>query len=243
MASGGPRKGGFVLYDELISSCISSINFTVKIDGEWNLHEDVPLDHHDPDALCRHYIREQVSHILLRYSVLDVNAAQDAVNVFIARPFRPMLGVTANGSVQLAVRRRDRMLALDHLRTEQRGDVERQEIRRRLVFMQGILSDPDLSRVWWVDRYPDRLSDLETLEKHTGDLRPPFDAIRDDLRAEVSRFVDQLLADIHTPQQREIFLRALTQTLQNLGSPELQKTASHWLRALRDPDVSSLQGV
>ncbi|MFD4698294.1 hypothetical protein [Streptomyces niveus] len=212
--------------------------FTVRINGTWRLPEDETPQHHDPAVLARHQAREHARRTLARYSVLDIPAAQDAVNAVIARWHDPDTGLDMYGAAQLVVGERERALAEEHLRTEQTGDLERQETRRRLIFLQRILSDPDLRLVWWIDRYPDRLGELTELEVTLGDLKPPRGPSHDALRDEIVRFVDQLLSDIRTPQQREVFLRALTQTLEALGSTELKAAAAQWLPA-NPPDHGS----
>ena len=223
-------QGSFSIRGERLPSCVPAVYFTVGISGLWRYEADMAPEHQDLAVLSRHHLREQARRILAHYSVLDPIAAQDAVNVAMARQAQSHQGLTATGVVHVTVRRRDRMLALEHLRTEQRGDVERQELHRHIAFLHRILSDPDQCRVWWIDRYPDRLGDLKLLATEVQELKPPHKISHDMLRDEVIRFVDQLLTDIRTPQQREILLRAFTQTLQTLGiDNNLQSTASDWL--------------
>ena len=54
---------------------------------------------------------------------------------------------------------------------------------------------------------------------------PPQD---DDLRGDIRRFTDQLVTALHTPQQREVFLQALVQSLRTLGQNNLATTAARW---------------
>ncbi|MEV7088548.1 hypothetical protein AB0O07_22120 [Streptomyces sp. NPDC093085] len=104
-----------------------------------------------------------------------------------------------------------------------------------------ILSDPDLRLVWWIDHYPDRIGELTELEGGLRDLKVPRDPSHDALRDEIVRFVDQLLGDIRTPQQREVLLRALTQTLEALGSTELKATAEQPCQLSRVIGPSGIQ--
>ncbi|KOU40666.1 hypothetical protein ADK54_21440 [Streptomyces sp. WM6378] len=158
------------------------------------------------------------------------------MNDIIATRVRIAPGLTARGEATLSARRQDRALARKHLRAERAGDLTRQEARRHLAFLQAVLADTDTRTVWWIDEHPDRLGELGELNEGLKDVKPPHERTQDVLRDEISRFTDRLFTDLHTPQQKEVFLRALTQTLQSLGSPELRATADAWLTAVRAPD-------
>ncbi|MFF9788601.1 hypothetical protein [Streptomyces nigrescens] len=209
-----------------------SVFFTVTIDGSWQIPEDTTPPHSDLAGLARHHLREHARHTLAGYSVLDVTAAQDAVNSTLSQPLEPLVPLTTQGMAQLTVSDHDRALAQEHVRKEQLGDLDREETRRRIAFLQRVLADPDQRSVWWIDQYPDRLAELGLLNEKAGTIQPPRETSPNVLRDEVVRFIDQLLNDIRTPQQREIFLRALTQTLQTIGTDELHRTATHWLTAI-----------
>ncbi|WP_406426393.1 hypothetical protein [Streptomyces sp. NBC_00147] len=232
-----PASEQHVLVDaERLPSRIPTIHFTVSIEGTWDLLDDGPHEHHAPSALARHHLREHAARALRHHTVLEIPAGEDAVNTVIARPLSPEPWLVMHGTAHLTVSDMDRTLAEEHLRQAQHGDLERQETSRRIAFLQAILSDPDQRTVWWIDQYPNRLGELTQMTEAVKDLNPPHDATRDSVRDEVARFVDQLLTDIRTPQQREVFLRALTQTLRALGSSELRSTANRWLSAVA-PDL------
>ncbi|MFF3373516.1 hypothetical protein ACFYXF_11270 [Streptomyces sp. NPDC002680] len=236
----GPTENLLLIKDERMPSRVSSVHFTVRIDGAWQPLGDTPPPHGDPSSFARHHLRAHTARILRRHSVLETPAAQDAVNATIARPWSPEPWLVTRGVVLLAVTGTDQDLAEEHLRRAQHGDLDREETNRRVDFLQLILSDPDRRAVWWIDQYPDRLGELAQLSKAVADLKPPRDSTHDGLHAEVTRFVDQLLTDLHTPHQREIFLRALTQTLRTLGSTDLQTTAARWLSGhLTEPGVDT----
>ncbi|BBA98478.1 hypothetical protein RVR_4668 [Actinacidiphila reveromycinica] len=222
-------EGIVELHDERLPSRVPSIFFTVHIDGAWYVETERAHQYRDPVVLARHRLREHARRTLSRYTVLETPAAQDVLNQAIARPLNPGAGLTAYGVASLTVADSDRNLAEEHQHRQQQGDLERQDVFRRLAFLQRILSDPGLRTVWWIDRYPERIGDLKNLATAVSDVKAPHDSDHDTLRDEIVRFVDQLLADIRTPQQHEVFLRALTSTLQALGSTELQRTAAHWL--------------
>ncbi|MFI1734069.1 hypothetical protein ACH40E_33625 [Streptomyces acidicola] len=221
-------------------SRVPSIHFTVRIDATWHPLGDDPPEHHDAASFVRHQLREYTARMLRRYSVLDVPAAQDAVNASIDRPWSPESWLVTRGHAALTVSAAEQHLADEHLQRAQHGDLEREETRRRVTFLQSMLSDPDRRRVWWIDQYPDRLNELDQLTKVVADLKPPRDTHRHGLQAEVAWFVDQLLTDMHTQHQREIFLLALTQTLRTLGSTDLQNTAARWLAdRIAEPGVDT----
>ncbi|MEU8706031.1 hypothetical protein [Streptomyces sp. NPDC048565] len=225
---------GAVELDERLPSRVPSVFFTVCIDGSWQLAETGPRDRRDPAVLARHRLRERTRRALTRHTVLELGAAQDAVNLAIAYPPDPVHdALTVRGTASLTVTGPDLALAEEHLRREQQGDLDRGDEHRRLVFRQRILADPDLRPVWWIDRYPERINDLNQLNTAVQGLKPPRSLEHHALRDEIVRFIDQLLMDIRTPHQREIFLRALTQTLQALGSTELHQTAAAWLPTTR----------
>ncbi len=224
-------EGHFSIRGERLPSQVPSVFFTVYINGAWRLPDDETPEHCDPAVRARHQARDHTRHTLSRYSVLDLPAAQDAVNVAVARWHDPDTGLDMSGTVQLMVEKRQRALAEEHLRAEQSGDLGREEIRRQLTFLQRILADPDQRLVWWIDKYPDRLGELKEIEDALQRIKPPRDPTHNVLRDEIVRFVDQLLSDIRTPQQREVFLRAFAQTLEALGSAELKAAATQWLPA------------
>ncbi|MEU6485821.1 hypothetical protein [Streptomyces sp. NPDC046887] len=219
----------FSLRDEHIPSRVPSLHFAVAINGTWNLDDGSPLQHHAPDSLARNHLREHAARILRRHTVLAIPAARDAVNAVIARPLAPEPGLTVHGMACLTVSDADQALAQEHLRRAQQGDLGREETRRRIDFLRAVLSDPDQRTVWWIDQYPERLAELKQVQDAVRGLTPPRDSTRDTVEDEVARFVDQLLAEMRTPQQREVLLRALTQTLRALGSTDLQNAATRWM--------------
>lgn len=227
-----PTAAGVQLHGERLPSRVPSVFFTVHINGSWCVEgADSEEPYGDPAVRARSQLRERAAQTLTRYTVLERAAAQDAVNQAIARPLNPTTGFIAHGIAELFVHDRDQSLALEYLRREQESDLQRHDAYRHLVFLQRILADPDLRRVWWIDQHPDRIGDLPALKTALGDLRPPHDSDRDTLRDEIGRFIDQLLDDFRSPQQLEVLLRAFTQTLRTLGSSDLQKTAASWLHA------------
>ncbi|MFE2557920.1 hypothetical protein ACFXGT_18235 [Streptomyces sp. NPDC059352] len=231
-AAPSPTAATVELCGERLPSRVPSVFFIVHIDGSWYVEgagSEEPYG--DPAVRARSQLRERAGQTLTHYTVLERAAAQDAVNQAIARPLNPVTGFTASGIAELFVDDGDRSLALEHLRREQEGDLQRHDAHRHLVFLQRVFADPDLRRVWWIDQHPDRIGDLSALKAALEDLRAPHDSDRDTLRDEIGRFIDQLLDDFRSPEQREVLLRALTQTLRTLGSSDLQKTAASWLHA------------
>ncbi|MEV7111123.1 gluconate 2-dehydrogenase subunit 3 family protein [Streptomyces anulatus] len=221
----------FGLRDERMPSRIPTLHFTVSVNGTWSLDGNAPPLHHAPDSLARIHLREQAARILRRHTVLAIPAAQDAVNAVIARPLTPEPWLTVHGMACLTVSDADRALAEEHLRRAQHGDLEREETRRRIGFLRAILSDPDQRTAWWIDQYPERLAEMELMTAAVKTVTPPRDSASGTVEEEVARFVDQLLAEMRTPQQREVFLRALTQTLSALGSNDLRAAAARWMPA------------
>lgn len=67
-----------------LPSHMSSVFLTVDITGTWRPRSNTP-DDGDLAGLARHQLRERVRHALMPYSVLDVAAAQDAVNADITQ--------------------------------------------------------------------------------------------------------------------------------------------------------------
>lgn len=220
------------LHGERFASSVPSIFFTAHIHGSWQVPGEGPQEQLDLAVLparARHVLRDCVRRTLSRYSVLELPAAQDDVNLTMARPIHPVGGFAAFGSAHLTVDEADWNVAQEHLRKAQLTDLDQRDAQRRLVFLQSLLADPDLCRVWWIDQHPDHLDALKDLKEQVKGLRAPHATDSDVVRGEVVRFVDQLLTDMRTPQQREVFLRALTQALHVLGSTELQQAATSWL--------------
>ncbi|MCE7081821.1 hypothetical protein [Streptomyces sp. ST2-7A] len=205
--------------------------FTVRLVGEVRRPpEGEPHHPGPPDQLgsARRRLRERVERILAGCSALDPLGARDAANDGICAWFAPVPGPEVCGSVRLRVRRRDRRAAEEHHRFLAGVEREGAEAALRLDLLRDILADPDRRTAWWIDRHPDRLDDLSNLHAAAGPLRPRRAVDRDPLHEEVARFVDHLLADLRTPPQREIFLRALTTALHTLGSDELRAGAEKW---------------
>jgi hypothetical protein len=217
-----------VMNDERMASCITSVFFTVRVDGAWRWTHADPADHHDPAVLARHHLRQQATRLLCQYSVLDLGAAQDAANTALMRWSHPIPGLEVAGSVQLTATARDRDLAAEHARRQRSLDLEHELQMRRLAHLQRVLADPDLKRVWWIAEFPDRLSELKELTDALEGLPLPHDPAQDDLRGDIRHFTNRFITALHTPQQREIFLQALTQTLHALGHHDLKDTAARW---------------
>lgn len=217
-----------VLNDERMASRIGSVYFTVRITGSWRRTDPGPVDHDDPAVLARDHLRRRTAEVLCRHSVADLVAAQDAVNSALARWSRPVPGLEVAGAAELDVTATDRGLAEEHARRQQAVDLEHGEEMHRLTHLQRVLADPDLRRVWWVARFPERFNELEGLKTALEGLPLPQEPQDDDLRGDIRRFTDQLVTALHTPQQREVFLQALVQSLQTLGQHNLATTAALW---------------
>ncbi|MFJ8755324.1 hypothetical protein ACIREO_39360 [Streptomyces sp. NPDC102441] len=213
--------------DERMPSRIASVFFTVRANGAWRPTTQAP-EHSDPATATRHHLRQAIARVLSRHSVLHLEAAQDAANTALLQSLRPTAGLEVTGTVALRVSAADRDLAQEHAQRQQAFDLEREEELRRLAHLQSVLADPDLRRVWWIDRYPDRHSELVTLRTALEDMPRPYEITAHDSGGAISRFTEQFLTTLHTPQQREVFLEALIKSLQTLGHQELTTMATHW---------------
>jgi len=223
-----------VLRDERMASLITSVSFTVRLNGGWRWTDSGSSDHQVPAVLARDHLRRQAGRILRRHSVLDLEAAQDAANAVLMRWSPLAHGLEAAGAVQLDVPARDRALAEEHARRQQAADLEHEEEMHRLARLQRVLADPDLRRVWWTAQFPDRFTDLDALTDALQGLPVQHAPESDDLRGDIRRFTDRLVTALHTPQQRAVFLQALIQTLNALGHHDLQTAAVRW-HASHDP--------
>ncbi|QIY59440.1 hypothetical protein HEP86_39640 [Streptomyces sp. RPA4-5] len=214
---------------ERMPSHIASVFFTVRVKGAWRPTHDGALDHQEPATLARHHLRQNITRVLCQHSVLHLAAAQDAANTALMRWLRPVAGLEITGAVALTASTSDRDLAEENARRQQTADLEHEDELRRLAHLQRVLADPDLRRVWWIAQYPDRHQELRPLATALKDLPLPHETTDDDIRGEIRRFTDRLLTALHTPQQREVFLKALTQTLHTLGHHDLTAMAApHW---------------
>ncbi|MFJ5064585.1 hypothetical protein ACIP96_34840 [Streptomyces nigra] len=175
---------------------------------------------------AREYLRRQAAGILCRYSVLDLAAAHDATNSSLAQRGCPMPGLEVSGTAELSVAAADRALADEHARRQRAADLEHGEELHRLAHLQQVLADPDLRRVWWMAQFPDRFNDLDNLALALKGLPAPQAAQDNDLRGDIRRFTDDLVTTLHTPQQREVFVQALVQTLTALGHHHLTTAAA-----------------
>ncbi|MFD4231404.1 hypothetical protein [Streptomyces sp. NPDC058545] len=211
-----------------MASHLTGVHFTIRIDGAWRWTQADPPDLHDPAATARDHLRRHAAKVLRRHSVLGLAAAQDAANTVLGQWSCPVVGLEAAGSVHLAASASDRDLAEEHARRQQAIDLAHEEELHRLARLQHVLADPELRRVWWIAQFPDRFGDLTDLATALQGLPLPHTDEDDDIRGDIRRFTEQLVTDLHTPQQREIFLQALIQTLQTLGRHDLGATASRW---------------
>jgi hypothetical protein len=215
-------------------SRLPSLHFTVVLEGTWQLDDSVALQHHAPEAIARTHLREHIGRVLRRHTVHALPAAQDAVNAVIARPLCPEQGLLVHGTAHLTLSDEDRATADEHLRRSRQGDLEQEETRQRLAFLRSVLSDPSQRMVWWVDRFPGQIKELAAVDSALGSLTPPPADAHTTVQDEAARFVDRLFAEMHTPQQREVFVRALARTVEALASIDLQAAATRWLSARTD---------
>ncbi|MET9437563.1 hypothetical protein [Streptomyces sp. NPDC006551] len=211
-----------------MASRLKAVHFTVRIDGAWSWAQAEHPDLHDPVATARDHLRRDAAKVLRQHSVLDLAATQDAVNTALGKWSCAAPGLKCVGRARLEATSRDRELAEEHARRQQAMSLAHEEELDRLAHLQRVLADPDLRRVWWITQFPDRFKDLDTLTTALQGLAPPHEAESDGIRSDILRFTEQLLTDLHTPQQREIFLQALTQTLQTLGHHSLRDAADRW---------------
>ncbi|MEV8597612.1 hypothetical protein [Streptomyces sp. NPDC052012] len=217
-----------------MASRIASVSFTVRLSGGWRWTDPSLAGHQAPAVLARDHLRRQAGRILRQHSVLELEAAQDAANAVLMRWSPLAHGLEAAGVVQLDVPARDRDLAEEHARRQQAADLEHEEEMHRLIRLQRVLADPDLRRVWWTARFPDRFTNLEELTDALQGLPVQYAPEGDDVRGDIRRFTDRLVTTLHTPQQREVFLHALVQTLSALGYHDLKTAAARW-QASYDP--------
>jgi hypothetical protein len=215
-----------VLRGERMASRIGSVYFTVRITGNWQWTHPGDTGRGDPAVPAREHLRRQAAKTLGQYSVLDLAAAHDAVNSSLAQRGCPTHGLKVSGTAELSVTAADRALAEEHARRQQAADLEHGEELHRLAHLQRVLADPDLRHVWWMAQFPDRFNDLSDLAQALKGLPAPQAAQDDDLRGDVRRFTDDLVTTLHTPQQREVFVQALVQTLTALGHHDLTTAAA-----------------
>ncbi|MFD5125703.1 hypothetical protein [Streptomyces sp. NPDC058385] len=206
-----------MLSNERIASRISSVCFTVTITGSWQWTHPGDTGCGDLAVPAREHLRRQAAEILCRQSVLDLAAAHDAANSALTQGGCAMPGLEVAGTAELSVAAADLALAEEHARRQQAADLEHGEELHRLAQLQRVLADPDLRRVWWIARFPDRFNDLDDLAQILKGLPAPQAPQDDDLRGDIRRFTDDLVTTLHTPQQREVFVQALVQTLTALG--------------------------
>ncbi|WP_406490468.1 hypothetical protein OHB06_51800 [Streptomyces sp. NBC_01604] len=229
-----PRGAGveatypLVLRGERMVSNLAGVLFSVRIEGAWRFAHTGPPEHHDPAAVTRDHLRRQAARVLRGHSVLNLSAAQDASNTVLGRWSCPMEGLEVGGTVHLDVSAHDRRLAEEHTRRQQTNDLAHGAELHRLAYLQHILADRDLRRVWWIAQFPDRFGECDALARVLQDLPSPREAEEDVIREDIRRFTDKLLTDLHSPQQREVFLTALVQTLHALGHNELKTAATHF---------------
>ncbi|MFF9378233.1 hypothetical protein ACF1BB_27380 [Streptomyces griseoluteus] len=208
-----------------MASRIRSVCFTVHITGRWQGTHPGDTGQDDLAMPARAHLRRQAAGILCQHSVLDLAAAHDAINSSLTRRGFPMPGLEVSGRAELSVARADRALAEEHARRQQTADLEHGEELHRLTHLQRVLADPDRRRVWWIARFPDRFNDLDNLAQALKGLPALQEAQDDDLRGDIRRFTDDLVTTLHTPQQREVFVQALVQTLTALGHQRLATAA------------------
>ncbi|MFD7408577.1 hypothetical protein ACFV7R_39385 [Streptomyces sp. NPDC059866] len=225
-AAGGGTAHPLVLSDERMASRISSVRFTVRITGSWQWTHPGDTGQGDLAMPAREHLRRQAAGILCQHSVLDLAAAHDAINSSLTQRGCPMPGLEVSGMAELSVAAADRALAEEHARRQQAADLEHGEELHRLAQLQRVLADPDLRRVWWMAQFPDRFNDLGDLAQALKGLPAPQAAQDDDLRGDIRRFTDDLVTTLHTPQQREVFVQALVQTLTVLGHHHLTTAAA-----------------
>ncbi|MEU4097910.1 hypothetical protein [Streptomyces sp. NPDC026673] len=220
-----------MLNNERMASHLAGVFFTVHIEGIWRGPHTDSLGHPDPVVVARHHLRRQTAQILSRHSVLNPASSQDAANTVLMQWNQAALGLEVTGVVHLTVPRQDRNHAEEHARRHQASETAYEDERQRLVHLQRLLADPELRLVWWADRFPERLPNLDELTAALQGLSMPHHSSEsDDLRGDIGRFINQLFAALHTPQQREVFLRALVQTLHALGHHDLKTAATQWHR-------------
>ncbi|MFH8993100.1 hypothetical protein [Streptomyces sp. NPDC017940] len=215
-----------MLSDERMASRISTVRFTVRITGSWQWTHPGDTGQGDPAMSAREHLRRQAAGILCQHSVLDLAAANDAINSALTQSGCPMPGMEVSSTAELSVAAADRALAEEHARRQQAADLKHGEELHRLAQLQRVLADPNLRRVWWMAQFPDRFNDLDNLAQALEGLPAPRAAQDDDLRGDIRRFTDDLVTTLHTPQQREVFVQALVQTLTILGHHHLTTAAA-----------------
>jgi hypothetical protein len=216
------------VHGERMARTHTSALFLVRITGAWRRTPASASAHHEPAAVARNHLRQETAAVLRQHCVLNLPAAQDATNTAIGTWSCPMEGLEVTGTVHLGTTAHDCALAQEHIRRRQAEDLAHEADLHRLTHLQTLLADRDLRRVWWIAQFPDRFSECDALEKALQDLPSPHDAEgeEDGIRRDIRRFTDQLLTDLHAPQQRDLFLTALIQTLRALGHDELTAAAA-----------------
>ncbi len=142
---------------------------------------------------------------------------------------RPLPGLEVFGEVRLgAPARNDTALAEEHARRRQAVDLAQEEELARLSHLQRVLADSDLRRVWWTARFPDRFSSLTSLAEALQGLPVPREPNDDDIRGDIRRFTDRLVTELHTPEQRQLFLQAFVHSLGVVGQKDLKTAATRW---------------
>ncbi len=209
-----------------MSSSLGSACFVVSISGQWRSVAEAASSPPDPAAVARADLRSRAAALLNRHTVLRRAAAQDALNADLGQWLRPAPGVEAAGRATLTVSRRDRRLAEEHARRLRQLDLDHAAQLHELRHLQHILADADLRQVWWLSQFPHSHGELQALTNALSHLARPGQEGEDHVA--LRQFADRLISVLDAPEQRQLFLRAITQTFQALGHTELAQATSDW---------------
>lgn len=220
-------------------SSVPGLHFTLRLDGFWRPYDgDIP-DHLALAALARHHLRERACAVLQRYTLDDTAAARDAVNTKIGRWTDPGIGIELRGIASLSLTRAERRAVRRWRRERDAVDLAHHQQLYEITRLRGILTDPQLRTVWLLDRHPDKPGLLDRFADPSV-LTPArsLETSQEELRVAVTRFVDDLLEAVRTPEQKEVFLKVLLRALQEFGTPDLHARALRWQQSTLSPPAA-----
>ncbi|WP_147450891.1 hypothetical protein [Streptomyces hoynatensis] len=181
-------------------------------------------------------MRDVAASVAERYSVVQADDAEAAINRELSTPIRSDSRLSVSGRTALSVSEETSAAAQRREAAVQHEQVRAAAELARLEALRELLLDRRLGLAWWVDRYADAQFAVGDPAAKTRSVLTAFGLLTDALRADMARGrpdenaairarVEELLAAFHDPATRTRAIDLLDTILQTLVPPPLGATS------------------
>src|ERR1041385_4904619 len=218
-----------------LPTAVSGLAFSGRLDVYWR---PGPQHHHESMLVA---VRDQARIVAIAISVkqspLDILAAQDAINVRLAKPQTVPSApeITMWARARLAVTAEDARLLAAHLEAQKADSLQRGlELARLQHLKRDVLPSLALASLWWAERNPGGLDALAdgSFERFYNKIREDEQTQPEDSHQRLLAMAEKFIRMLQSPEERRTLLMVAMRVARALDHDDLTNELEEAIRAV-----------